>query len=178
LILSFAIAPALAQDSSPDTHDASAQPKAAAGGAQDLQKATQNPVASLISVPVQNNSNFDIGPFNRTQNVLNIQPVIPVKASEKWSLIIRWITPIIWQPAPGTTNLESLGIEENTPAFLLGQGVQNSAGVFGFGDMNPHFSCRRPNRGSLSGAWGRHLCCRPPRANFWDKANSVSAHRS
>ena len=27
-----------------------------------LQKATQNPVASLISVPIQNNSNFGIGP--------------------------------------------------------------------------------------------------------------------
>lgn len=34
-----------------------------AGAAADLQKATQNPVASLISVPIQNNSNFGIGPF-------------------------------------------------------------------------------------------------------------------
>ena len=31
-----------------------------------LAKATQNPVASLISVPLQNNSNFGIGPYNRT----------------------------------------------------------------------------------------------------------------
>jgi hypothetical protein len=28
----------------------------------DLQKAAQNPVAGLISVPIQDNSNFDIGP--------------------------------------------------------------------------------------------------------------------
>jgi hypothetical protein len=39
---------------------------------EDLQKAAQNPVASLISVPVQNNSSFGIGPFDRTQNVSNI----------------------------------------------------------------------------------------------------------
>src|SRR5215472_11656839 len=71
-----------------------------------LQKATQNPVANLISVPLQNNTNFDIGPFDRTQNVLNIQPVIPVGINEKWNLIIRWITPVIWQPAPGTANLD------------------------------------------------------------------------
>ena len=42
-----------------------------------LAKATQNPVASLISVPLQNNSNFGIGPYNRTGDIFNIQPVIP-----------------------------------------------------------------------------------------------------
>ncbi|HWY59890.1 MAG TPA: hypothetical protein VNZ03_35840 [Terriglobales bacterium] len=77
-----------------------------------MQKAVQNPVASLISVPIQSNSNFGIGPFDRTQNVLNIQPVIPIQASENWNLIIRWIAPVIWQPAPGTANLEVFGIEE------------------------------------------------------------------
>ena len=34
------------------------QQTSSAAGAADLQKATQNPVASLISVPIQNNSNF------------------------------------------------------------------------------------------------------------------------
>ena len=98
---------------------------------EDLQEATQNPVASLISVPLQNNSNFGIGPFNRTQNVLNVQPVIPTRISENWNLIIRWIAPIIWQPAPGTANLEVYGIVENTPAYFAAQEVQKSAGVFG-----------------------------------------------
>jgi hypothetical protein len=115
--------------------------QAGQGGAstEDLQKATQNPVASLVSVPLQNNSNFGVGPFDRTQNVLNIQPVIPIRACENWNLIIRWITPIIWQPAPGTANLEVYGIEENTPAYLAAQDVQQHAGVFGFGDMTPTF---------------------------------------
>jgi hypothetical protein len=31
------------------------------------------------------------------------------------------------------------GIEENTPAYFAAQDVQNSAGVFGLGDMNPTF---------------------------------------
>src|SRR5579864_5883523 len=109
------------------------------GGAGDLQKAVQNPVASLISVPVQNNSNFGVGPNDRRQNVLNIQPVIPIRASENWNLIIRWIVPVIWQPAPGTANLEVFGIEEDTPAYLAAQNVQKNAGVFGFGDMTPTF---------------------------------------
>jgi hypothetical protein len=112
------------------------QPAVATG---DLQKATQNPVAGLISVPIQTNTNFGIGPFSRTQNVLNIQPVIPVNVSQNWTMIIRWITPIVWQPAPGTANLEVFGIVENTPTYLAAQDVQAHAGVFGFGDMTPTF---------------------------------------
>jgi hypothetical protein len=59
--------------------------------------------------------------------------------TEDWNLIIRWITPIIYQPAPGTANLELYGIVENTPAYFAAQDVQNAAGVSGFGDMVPTF---------------------------------------
>jgi hypothetical protein len=113
--------------------------KPVATGTEDLQKAAQNPVASIISVPIQNNSNFGIGPFNRVKNVLNIQPVVPVPISRNWNLIVRWIAPIIWQPAPGTANLEVFGIVEDTPAYFAAQTVQRNAGVFGFGDMTPTF---------------------------------------
>src|SRR5579864_1281578 len=93
------------------------QQTASGGGAGDLQKAVQNPVASLISVPVQNNSNFGIGPYDRTQDVLNIQPVIPMKLNDKWNLITRIIQPIVWQPYSS----------------------QPTGGEYGFGDMNPTF---------------------------------------
>ena len=106
---------------------------------ESLQKATQNPVASLISVPLQNNTNFGIGPYDRAQNVLNIQPVIPVGISKDWNVIVRWITPIISQPAPGTANLEVYGIDEGTPAYFAAQIVQANASVNGFGDMQPTF---------------------------------------
>jgi hypothetical protein len=112
------------------------QPPAETGA---LQKATQNPVAGLISVPIQSNTNFGVGPFSRNQNVLNIQPVIPLNVSQNWNMIIRWITPIVWQPAPGTANLEVYGIDEDTPIYLGAQDVQAHAGVFGFGDMTPTF---------------------------------------
>ncbi|MGB6648697.1 MAG: neuromedin U, partial [Bacteroidota bacterium] len=45
--------------------------------AAELAKKAQNPIANMISVPLQNNTNFGIGPYDRTQNVLNIQPVLP-----------------------------------------------------------------------------------------------------
>ena len=147
--------PLAAQDAPVDTAGtqvATERTPAAATNSDALRKATQNPVASLISVPVQNNSNFGIGPFDRTQNVLNIQPVIPIRASENWNVIIRWIAPIIWQPAPGTANLEAFGIEENTPPYLAAQAVQKSAGVFGFGDMTPSFFFSPAKPGKL--IWG------------------------
>ena len=56
--------------------------------AEALQKAVQNRVASLISVPLQNNTNMSYGPYNRTQDVLNLQPVIPVKLSMGPSVVL------------------------------------------------------------------------------------------
>ena len=64
-------------------------PKPAANDTAALAKATQNPVASLISVPLQNNSNFGIGTYNRTGDIFNIQPVIPMKLNDKVTLITR-----------------------------------------------------------------------------------------
>jgi hypothetical protein len=69
----------------------------------ELAKKTQNPVADLISVPLQNNINFNVGPESKTQNILNIQPVIPMNLSKNWNWIHRIIAPVINQPpiAPG-----------------------------------------------------------------------------
>jgi len=64
----------------------------------ELARAAQNPVADLISLPFQNNTNFNFGPREKTQNVLNIQPVIPVDLGEDWLMITRSIVPIISQP--------------------------------------------------------------------------------
>jgi len=63
---------------------------------QDLTKAAQNPIANMMSFPFQNNTNFKMGPdSNRTQNVLNIQPVIPLMHGR---IITRTIFPLIWNP--------------------------------------------------------------------------------
>ena len=75
----------------------------------DLAKAAQNPVGDLISLPFQNNMNFDVGPADRTQNVLNIQPVCPIALSKNWNFITRTIVPVISQPAPGNERTNGLG---------------------------------------------------------------------
>ncbi|MFT6323530.1 MAG: hypothetical protein ACJAWO_001083 [Halieaceae bacterium] len=63
-----------------------------------LAKATQNPLAAMYSLPFQNNTTYRVGEFNRVQNVLNVQPVIPV-SFKKFNLINRLIVPVITQPS-------------------------------------------------------------------------------
>ena len=65
---------------------------------EDLREAAQNPIGDLISVPFQNNTNFDVGHTDNTQNVLNIQPVYPIHLNPDWNLITRPILPVISQP--------------------------------------------------------------------------------
>ena len=53
-------------------------PALAEMSAEELAKFAQNPVGNLLSLPFQNNTNLNFGPKEGTQNILNIQPVIPV----------------------------------------------------------------------------------------------------
>ena len=73
-----------------------------------LAKATQNPLAAMYSLPLQNNTTFGMGEFKRAQNVLNIQPVIPITFG-KFNLINRIIVPVITQPS-NTEDKSTTGI--------------------------------------------------------------------
>ena len=65
-----------------------------ANEASALAEKLQNPIADLISLPFQNNTNFDVGPTKGTQDILNIQPVIPIHVNDDWNVITRTILPI------------------------------------------------------------------------------------
>jgi len=63
-----------------------------------LAKASQNPLATMISLPFQNNTNVNIGDTSQSQNILNIQPVWPFKINDDWNLITRTIIPVVSNP--------------------------------------------------------------------------------
>ena len=69
--------------------------------AEELAKLAQNPVGNLISLPFQNNTNLNFGPEKGTQNILNIQPVVPISISSEWNIITRTIVPVIHMPTLG-----------------------------------------------------------------------------
>jgi len=100
--------------------------------AEELAKLAQNPVGNLISVPFQNNTNFNVGPQSGTQNILNIQPVIPFSVGENWNIITRTIIPVI-----------------NQPGFAPGQGSSNGVGDIQF---NAFLSPSMPSPSGL--IWG------------------------
>ena len=85
-----------------------------------LAKETQNPVGSLISVPIQFNFNTGGDLEDRTFFNLNFQPVIPIRGSQNWNVIVRTIVPLNSFPGPDGTRYTGVGdIQEQifvTPA--------------------------------------------------------------
>ena len=62
-------------------------------------KLSQNPVGNITAIPFQNNFNYGLGPYNRFQYNLNVQPVIPAALGTSANLIFRTIFPILVQPS-------------------------------------------------------------------------------
>jgi len=110
---------------------------AAGESAQELAKKLSNPVAALISVPLQLNYTQNIGPVdNGTQWVLNVQPVIPISINEKWNLISRTILPVVSQDDiyPGAGN--QFGIGDTTQSLFFSPKAPTASGlIWGVGPV-------------------------------------------
>ena len=75
---------------------ATAQSKPESSAA-DIAKKLANPISSMISMPMQSNSDVGIGADNGSKFQLNVQPVIPFAITPKVNLITRWIVPVVSQ---------------------------------------------------------------------------------
>jgi len=119
-----------------------------------LAKLAQNPVANVISVPFQNNTNFGYGPPNNkgTQNVLNIQPVVPITLSHDWNLITRTIIPLISQPSFTAGGSESFGLSNISFTAFLSPANPGKL-IWGIGPVATFPTATSVNVGSKS-TWG------------------------
>ena len=92
---------------------------AQAQDADELAKATVNPVSDLIALPLQSNWDKGYGPGNKTQYTLNVQPVIPFKLNNDWNLITRTIVPVVHQPGMVAGQGDVWGIGDTVASFFL-----------------------------------------------------------
>jgi len=94
---------------SAQTPGADPTPKAATDQATALAKQQQNPISSLISVPLQGNWDFGLGDRDATGTLFNIQPVVPFGVSRSTNLILRVILPLASQPGSGEARVNGVG---------------------------------------------------------------------
>ena len=97
--------------------------------ADELAKKLSNPVAALISVPLQLNGDFNYGTEDGTRVNLNIQPVIPSSISENWNVITRVIVPITSQNDIAGNSGHQFGLGDTTPSFFFSPKAPTAGGV-------------------------------------------------
>lgn len=116
------VRPVQAQDTSASKQDSDA----------DLAQELSNPIADLITIPIQMNYDSNIGLQDDGWKLqTNIQPVLPFDVNDSWNLITRTIMPVIYQ-------------EDIFP---------DSGSDFGLGDLNMSlFFTQKPTAGGL--LWG------------------------
>lgn len=79
-----------------------------------LNTQTQNPIANLFSIPLENNITFGVGTNRAPLYILNVQPIYPIKLTENWNIITRTVIPIKNQPNLGGKFTSRFGLGDTT----------------------------------------------------------------
>jgi hypothetical protein len=130
---------AYAQDSTDDTAD--------------LAKKLQNPVASLISVPLKLDWDTGIGPRGADRSTYVLQPVVPFSLSSDWNLITRTIIPFVDAQSPVDGGRDESGVGDITQSFFFSPKAPTSGGwIWGAGPVMLYPSASNDAVGSEK--WG------------------------
>ena len=102
--------------------------------ATDLAMQLSNPVAALISVPLQSNYDQDIGPVDDGDRwLLNVQPVIPFSLNDEWNLISRTILPVVYQTGFKEDGGSQFGLGLTTQSFFFSPKQPTHGVIWGVG---------------------------------------------
>lgn len=104
-----------------------------AGLAQEL----TNPLAELVTLPIQVNIDRHIGPADDgTKVTTNVQPVIPFSGAGDWNVISRTIVPVVYQDevVPGAGSQSGFG-DINLTLFLSPKRPSSGGFIWGAGPV-------------------------------------------
>lgn len=102
---------------------------------QDLAQKLSNPVADLISVPLQSNYDCCFDGKKAQRYTLNIQPVVPVSVTNEWNVIIRTILPFVSQGETVTGQGGVTGLGDITQSFFFAPKESKSGLIIGAGPV-------------------------------------------
>jgi hypothetical protein len=107
-------------------------------------------IPDLVTLPLENDLLFGVGPASATNNTLNLQPIIPFSIDQSWRIVTRTIVPLTYEDPAG---------EKGMP------------GKSGIGDINTSWSLSPADE---SNGWKWGLGVIPGRADFrWMRKRRV-----
>ncbi|MEE4110931.1 MAG: transporter [Halieaceae bacterium] len=103
----------------------------------DIAQQLANPIASLISLPLQLNYDDNYGAADRgSVTRLNVQPVIPMSLNDDWNLISRTILPVIDQQDLFTGGGSEFGLGDTVQSLFFSPRAPTASGwIWGVGPV-------------------------------------------
>jgi hypothetical protein len=119
----------------------------------DLSQKLNNPVAALITVPIEYNRDTDIGPGETGENTsLKFSPVVPFGVHEDWNVISRTIVSYVHQELP-EAGINEDGLSDIAQTFFFSPKVLGDSGIiWGAGPLFLFDSATESSLGA--GRWG------------------------
>ena len=102
---------------------------AMAQGDAELARKTENPLADLITVPLQHNWDFGSGPQNAMTYTLKLQPIIPFSLSTNWSLFTRTIVPFTYKESSEPGGRDKSGLGDTSLSFFFSPKYEGPGGL-------------------------------------------------
>ena len=118
----------------------------------DIAKESQNPIGNLTILPFENYTNFDVGPHNGTQNILEFEPVVPFHISDDWNIITRAIVPPVWNPSFAPAHVAPFGLAPTDFSAFFSPSHPVDGWTWGVGPIAQIPTATSPTLGSS--VWG------------------------